>query len=69
MATNSGTVTTLPAPPVCRNCKRVVDSTRRLAILIDGVPVFERDLCSACKVHTLDCAEQPAPWIQSVPVR
>jgi hypothetical protein len=56
-------------PPICDNCKRVVDRTERIALLRDGAIHMERALCSACRVHAVDCFEQSAPWIQSVPVR
>lgn len=51
------------APPVCENCKRVVDRTRKIGLMIDGDLTHVRELCSACKVHVADCFEQAAPWI------
>jgi MinD superfamily P-loop ATPase len=55
--------------PICDNCKRVVHLTERVGILRSGAIVIERDLCSACRVHVVDCFEQAAPWIQRVPVK
>jgi hypothetical protein len=54
-------------PPVCENCKRVVDRTRKVGLMVDGDLSQVRELCSACKVHAADCFTQAAPWIDQRP--
>ena len=49
--------------PICDNCKRAVFETERVAVLRGGAIEAERDLCSACRVHVVDCFAQAAPWI------
>jgi len=56
-------------PPICDNCRRVVDRTQRVGIMVEGKPGAVRSLCSACRVHVVDSFEQMAPWIQPLPVR
>jgi len=54
-------------PPICDNCRRVVDRTARVGLFVEGRAMLERALCSACRVHATDCFEQAAPWLQPVP--
>jgi len=56
------------APPICDNCKRVVDRTERIAILRDGTTIHQRELCSACRVHVLDSFTEAAPWLPPMTV-
>ena len=53
--------------PICDNCKRAVFETERVAVLRGGAIEAERDLCSACRVHVVDCFAQAAPWIGTAP--
>ena len=55
-------------PPICDNCKRVVDRTERIAILRDGTTAYQRELCSACRVHVLDSFTEAAPWLHPMTV-
>lgn len=49
---------------VCDNCRRVGTPIKRVALLVDGVPVRERTLCSACLCHVReDAMQEPAPWL------
>jgi len=50
-------------PPICDNCRRIVFETKRVGIMVEGSTGAARELCSACRVHVLDCFEQSAPWI------
>lgn len=52
-----------PPPPVCENCRRVVDRTVAVALVIAGDATRQRQLCSACRVYVTDCFTHRAPWL------
>lgn len=54
-------------PPICENCRRVVHRTLTVALVIEGAYTMQRELCSACRVHVMDCFPQTAPWIEAPP--
>lgn len=54
----------------CENCDRIVSPPPlRVGIMVDGQPGRVRYLCSACRVHVVDCFDKPAPWIGAPPVK
>lgn len=55
-----------PPAPICQSCERVVIRVQRVALLVAGGIVTERDVCSACLCHIRDVFPTPAPWIEAV---
>jgi hypothetical protein len=61
------TVASVNPPPICDNCRRIVDRTQRVGLMVEGKAGMVRHLCSACRVSVVDSFEQPASWLQPIP--
>ena len=63
----AASISRLPPAARCDNCRRVVAPVKRCAIIVEGVSVGMRSLCTACLCHARDEFTKAAPWIDDPP--